>query len=988
MNKINKPQEVKYTPKEDRYSERILLLTDIPPCKNHTGGIMLSQMIRFFLEEKHEIACFCVMNPLIEPILDTNVINDIAFDLHYKPEENFKNSKYSSKKYYSIIKQIEKKLIEYIQKNKITKVWCTLQGEVITLLLEAIADQTKIEYVVQIWDPIEWWINENRFKNKRKNRVLKQYEKIIKKASYCIVSSFAMRQEFEEKYKVKCIEVMPPLEKPNLKIDINHKDKSKYIIAMAGQIYAKEETEKLLLALEKMGWNYKGRQIYFHHYGMWFEDYIDLDRFNKDLDHIIINGFLPQHKLLEELSYADLLYCPYFFSQVKGLKEVATLSFPSKLISYMALKVPVLLHAPEYASPYIFLSKIQGGYLLNTLDIDIIIENIKNIMDGDTKERDTIKDNAYKAFLKNFTFEKVKANLFKAFNLSYTKEKKIRVLEVNNVDLPGRRFNGYDLQRMINNETIHSAKQIVTYKTSDDKKVVEFYRTGNGLVLEGKILQNEAIHLSVHSQLSLTSNILQDHDEFINANVVHYHLVHNTKLNLNQMVELCNKKPSILSIHDPWNFTGRCVHPENCNKWLSGCKDCPNLNNLFPLIEDNCYSLWKLKEKVYKKLDADIVVSTPFILDMLKRSPLTKHFKHVHLIPFGIDLNKFSNNISKIEARKELDIRKNDIVLFFRAQKELKGTNYIIEAMKELSIDKNITLLSCGEINLMNELKGKYTIIDLSFIDDDKMVVAYNACDIFLMPSIGESFGLMAIEAMACSRPVIVFDNSALPSVTFAPECGFLVENKNAHKLMEAIKYLIENEEERIRRGTLGRKLAEEHYDVNVYNKKMIDLYEKVYKRHKKVKKINNFNLSIDYSLSDVQKLICKLKRIAYNIFNSTDLPIEFLKHEQQYVDNSNHKIDYSLDSVQGVIQQFNDYVYDVIKVENIATIDNYNINFKNLPIIYKFLYLWKHDRPKLKGTIRYRLRNYKCIYKLLGLIYRIGSNIKKKVNFLLSKLL
>ena len=83
---------------------------------------------------------------------------------------------------------------------------------------------------------------------------------------------------------------------------------------------------------------------------------------------------------------------------------------------------------------------------------------------------------------------------------------------------------------------------------------------------------------------------------------------------------------------------------------------------------------------------------------------------------------------------------------------------------------------------------------------------------------------------------IIVFNNSALPYVTFAPECGVLVENKNSKKLMEAIKMLIDNPKERERRGKLGRKLAEENYDINTYNEKLISIYEKVYERQKNKK--------------------------------------------------------------------------------------------------------------------------------------------------------
>ena len=97
---------------------------------------------------------------------------------------------------------------------------------------------------------------------------------------------------------------------------------------------------------------------------------------------------------------------------------------------------------------------------------------------------------------------------------------------------------------------------------------------------------------------------------------------------------------------------------------------------------------------------------------------------------------------------------------------------------------------------MLDSLKGKYKIIELGNILEDEILLAFNACDIFLMPSKGESFGLMAVEAMASRKPVIIFDNTALPYVTFAPECGVLVKNRDSDDLCLKIKEMIENKEE------------------------------------------------------------------------------------------------------------------------------------------------------------------------------------------------
>lgn len=941
--------------------EKILLLCDIPPCKNYTGGIMISQLLNFLIEEKESVDCFCIMDECLQPEYD-KVLNDINFTILKRPSEIVSENKLTS--YYRSINKLEKKLVKFIEKNEITKIWCPVQGEVLTLLLNKIYEKKKIPYVVQIWDPIEWWIKEHNFSESRKDFVLEEHKKLIKNSEICITTSDSMSKHFNKEFKTKCIEVMPPLKRKVFE-NIN-KEEDKFIIAMSGQIYAVDELDAFLTALDKMEWKIGNKNVFFEHYGLWNPNYIDFNKHSKYKDRIVLKGFVEQNILLNKLSKSDLLYCPYFFSTDEVLKKVSCLSFPSKVVTYLALDVPILYHGPSYSGPYNFLKKNNCAILLSENDPVKIKKVLETIDKKDTK---SILNNVEKTFEENFSYEKVKYNFLKSLGIKYDGIKKLKILEVNNVDLPGRRFNGYDLLDEINNNTVHSAKQIVTYKTSTHEKVYTFYDNDKLLSKEWALVGSEQDILSVHSQLSFTSNILKNKDIYKEADVVHYHLIHNTKLSLSQMIELCADKPSVLTLHDPWNFTGRCAYPQECEKWKTGCKNCDYLSNLFPFTEDNCNSLWNLKKKVYNKLDIDIIISTPFMKEMLDISPLTKHFKHVHILPFGIDLERFNVNKSKEESRRKFGIGNDEFVLFFRAQMAMKGTEYIIEALKMLETDKKITLLSCSEVGLLEELKDKYKVVDLGNIGDKKMVEAFNACDVFLMPSRGESFGLMAIEAMASSRPVVVFNNSALPYVTFAPECGVLVENKNSKKLMEAIKHLIDNPKECEKRGKLGRKLAEQHYDLKKYNEKIMDIYQNVYERQKNKKIKTKDTYEINRNSKDVQELLPKLEKIYRRVFGNKDFPGELsnLKDEFMYIEKDN-KIDYSSWDVINLLELFNKHIYDELQ--------NYSKFIKNSKF-KKLHYYLKYDREAIYNRIDSKLNRIPIVYGCFRISYKIAKRIR-----------
>lgn len=519
-------------------------------------------------------------------------------------------------------------------------------------------------------------------------------------------------------------------------------------------------------------------------------------------------------------------------------------------------------------------------------------------------------------------------------------EKSINVLEINNIDLPGRRFNGYDLLDTPNNENIN-IKQMVIHKQSNNDKVIRLLNISEQMRLLEKLEEFENKELSVHSNLSITSPALIQSQAYKNADLIHFHMFHNTKLSLISLLQICSEKKVVMSFHDPWAITGRCVHFGECDKWKTGCMECKNLNTLFEFKEDNCNEMWKLKKMIYEKINPDIVVSSKYMYDLVKQSPLTKHFTNVHIIPLGVDLDFFNNKIQKEEARKKFNIPDTDIVIFLRAQKAFKGTNYVAEAMKKLKTNKKITILTCDEKNRLDELKNKYNIVDIGRMNDKELLYAYNACDIFLMPSIGETFGMMAIEAMACGKPVIIFNNTALPDVTFAPECGVLVENRNSDKLKEAIEHLIDNEEERKKRGELGRKLCEEHYSIDKYNISLVNLYKKIKKtEHKKM------NLDkIKYNTTDGIKIQNKLNK--FTIANFKENSEEYKSLIYKNIENIEGKINYADWNVQKIINEYNNNLYNVL--ENKKT-NNIFVQVKNaLSLLIK-------DRSRLKNSIQYKV--------------------------------
>lgn len=387
------------------------------------------------------------------------------------------------------------------------------------------------------------------------------------------------------------------------------------------------------------------------------------------------------------------------------------------------------------------------------------------------------------------------------------------------------------------NASGQEAYQIVVNKSGNEPTTIPIC-SQNELFVRTQ-LKNLEHELSMNNLLYPFGKKLLDNPLFQQADLVHYHLIHNHFLSLFDYPALFCSKPSVWTIHDPWMISGHCVHPRDCSGWKTGCFACPQLNDAaFPMLVDKAADMWTIKRQVYRKIDTDIVVASRFMEDYIKNSPLTSHFDRIHRIPFGIRVEQFQSG-NRDKARSRWLIPQENIVLAFRADSnEIKGLFFIVEMLERINSPLPITLLTVGREKLPEILAQRFHVVELGWQTNPAEISDfYLASDMFIMPSLAESFGLMAIEAMAAGCPIIVFENTVLPEITFAPECGVAVPYKSSEGLRMAVEHLIARPDERRQRGEIGRQLAQLHYRFEDYVNRHVSLYEEVVSRRDKMQK-------------------------------------------------------------------------------------------------------------------------------------------------------
>lgn len=405
----------------------------------------------------------------------------------------------------------------------------------------------------------------------------------------------------------------------------------------------------------------------------------------------------------------------------------------------------------------------------------------------------------------------------------------MRVLQVNGYQSPGRRFNGLAITPLLKQRGIDS--EHIVWLQDKVEPGVSTINTGWTRRINRTVARIEK-RLSVQSLLYPHAGELARLEQFRRADVLHLHIIHSGYMSVWSLPWLAKRKPLVWTLHDPWALTGHCIHPGDCQRWRTGCGQCPALDTPFPLRVDRTRFLFGQKQRAYARTKVDLVVASEWMLRHVEASPLFRGGGvRLHHIPFGIDLDRFSP-AGGSEARARLGIPHDHVVLMFRAEGDFKGVPYILDALQTLQVDRPITLLTVGKTGVVDGFRGRYGVVELGWTnDEDAVAAAFKAADLFLMPSTAETFGVMAVEALASGRPVVCFDGTALPGVVDAPRVGVSVPMRDAAALRAAIERLVHAPEERVQRGRDARALAERLYSIEQHVQRIADLYRDVVSR-------------------------------------------------------------------------------------------------------------------------------------------------------------
>jgi len=207
-------------------------------------------------------------------------------------------------------------------------------------------------------------------------------------------------------------------------------------------------------------------------------------------------------------------------------------------------------------------------------------------------------------------------------------------------------------------------------------------------------------------------------------------------------------------------------------------------------------------------------------------------FAKAKFIEGGLPEDKLFIKPNFLSETKLNNCEKNKYFFFIGRLDNTKGISTLINSFKEI---ENIQIKVAGDGPLKKLLKKTYTNIEYLGQQNRNKILEFLGSSIALIfPSVWyETFGLVAIEAFACGKPVITSNLGTMSELIEDGKTGLLFEPGNAKDLAEKIKWAYEHKAEMKQMGLNARKVYEDKYTPENNYKMLMDIYNTVIDRKK-----------------------------------------------------------------------------------------------------------------------------------------------------------
>lgn len=375
----------------------------------------------------------------------------------------------------------------------------------------------------------------------------------------------------------------------------------------------------------------------------------------------------------------------------------------------------------------------------------------------------------------------------------------------------------------------HSVSVAVGHNTGEDCECVHKFPRANTFF--EKALVRFGFELGLADLGLLGTKQALKTDWFEGADVVNYHNLHGGYLNFLSMPALTRAKPSVLTLHDMWSFTGHCVYSFDCGRWETGCGRCPDLSTYPSMKRDNTRLAWRLKRQAFDRANFHVVAISRWMERLAKRGLLFS--KPIHHIPNGIDVSAYAP-ADQVASRRALGLPEDRPILLFVAHKVedlRKGFDLLVSAIGLCSpeLRRSLLVVVLGEAMPETLRALSCDVRSLGYLAAPELKrQVYTAADCLAFPTRADNLPIVLQEALACGLPAVSYDVGGVPDLVLHGTTGFLAPPEDVLTFSRALQQILTSPELRSEMARKSREFAESEFALEVQARRYVSLFESI----------------------------------------------------------------------------------------------------------------------------------------------------------------
>ncbi len=270
---------------------------------------------------------------------------------------------------------------------------------------------------------------------------------------------------------------------------------------------------------------------------------------------------------------------------------------------------------------------------------------------------------------------------------------------------------------------------------------------------------------------SIDMKYLRNFEPYIRADIIHLHCVQGWYFDWKILPEISKEKKIIMTLHDDWIVSGN------------------DPKNLFHPYKTKRQYL--KRRQIFEKCNIAYIWVSDWITNKVREDGISWN-NPIKTIYNGIDVGVFFPQ-DKDECRKELGLPTDKKIIISIAgsggKSNAKWLQYVNRVIEEYKDDPNylfVTLWNYKSTDVSDNLR------EVGYVSREMVAKYLSAADVFLYPTLMDSFGLIIAESLACGCPAVIFQTGGTAEIVTHKENGYVARHKDYDDLLAWFRWCID----------------------------------------------------------------------------------------------------------------------------------------------------------------------------------------------------